>query len=101
MEKTERERVVALAVKAEEVEVTAFVGLEDVVEEERAVAASVCASRLLEAGQATADLLYWDVEIKSSVGDIENDWIAVLHDRERAARSGFGRDVEDHGAERG
>src|SRR5262249_41021656 len=80
---------------AEEVEVTALVGLEYVLEEERTVAAPVLGTRcrgVLESPPAPAR---GPPQVEAPPRDVEHDWVPVLDSSQRPAGCRLGRDVED------
>jgi hypothetical protein len=101
-----RARRAASAAGDEEVEVAAFVGLQHRAVEERRVAALGNGRRAARPARRerlfpARELGVVDEEIDAPGGDIEANRIAVLHQRERAAERGLGRDVQDDRAERG
>ena len=78
--------------RLEEVEVAALVGLEHVVEVERAVAAAVVRRARRPLREAPGDLVVRQVEVEPAGVDVEHDRVAVL------GRSRAGRPAADSGA---
>src|SRR5712692_11849329 len=78
----------------EEVEVAALVRLPDVLREERAVAALEFARRGFPGALALHHLCVVDQDLQPAARHVELDRVAGLHQRERPADPGFGRDVQ-------
>src|SRR5207247_615478 len=88
-----RPQVSNLPCITEEVEVAADVCLFNVVEEEAGVTALVSERRGLEGGETCLDLRCGEVQFETAGGDVEENFVAILDDGERAADGGFGGDV--------
>ena len=83
----------------EEVEVAALVGLRDVLQVQRAVAAAVLRRGRLPVGPALLQLLVGDVQRRAAArGHVELDHVAVADERERAADVRLRRHVQHAGA---
>src|SRR5258708_31809932 len=80
----------------EEIEVRALVRLQHVIEIKTPVAARERRLGLLPFPAPLPRLLLWHEQLQTPLGDVQLDEIAVFHQRERAARSGLGRDVQHH-----
>src|SRR2546426_5820598 len=78
----------------QKIKIAAFVSLADVLREERAVAALELARRGFPGAPALHHLRVVDHELQPAARHVELDRIAGLHQRERPADPGFGRDVE-------
>src|SRR5437879_8553045 len=91
-----------LAPSPHEVEIAAFVGLQNGLVEEMRVAAPGPFRRGdgLERRTALVEFGGIDQEIDASLLDIEPDHVAVLHQRQGTAGGRFRRDVQHDGAER-
>src|SRR5882762_8780622 len=85
-----------LALAAHEVEVAAFVGLQDRLVEEMRVATRRPFGRGLRPQRSAAlvELGIIDQQIDAALFDVEPDHVAVLHQRQRAADRGLRRDVQ-------
>src|SRR5205807_2135852 len=83
---------------AEEIEVAALVGLENVLEVEPAVAAGVGGGGRAPLGATAGQLAFGHVQGEAATGDVQLDLVAVADEGERAADGGFGGDVQDDGA---
>src|SRR6478736_1010894 len=79
--------------RPEEVEVAALVGLQDVVEEQRAVAAPVAGLGGPEALEPRGDLVAGHVDVDAARVDVELDRVAVAEGAERPSGGGLRRDV--------
>src|SRR3954468_12435175 len=87
-----RDKRAALA--DEEVEVRAFVGLLDVVEVQAPVAALERGFRLLPGFFSLGKGFFGDQKLDLSLRGIELDHVAVLHERQHAARGGLRRNMQ-------
>src|SRR5438132_1142430 len=88
-------------VASQEVEITPFVGLLHVVEEEATVAASEPRGSRLPRRAAPRELRVADPQGQPARRDVELNLVAVTDQRQGAAHCRLGRDVEDHRAVRG
>src|SRR5882672_4233015 len=82
----------------EEIEVAAFVGLLDVLAEDRAVAPFVFPWRGLPAAFPLLQFLGGDLQVQFALFDVQFDEIAVPDESQRSADKGFRGDVQDAGA---
>src|SRR5687768_7403469 len=89
------------ATAVQEVEVTAFVGLRNVLTEKRAIAAREACGRRFPLGLPLRELCIAYLELELPCSDVELDEIAVLHERERAADVRLRCDVQHARAVRG
>src|SRR4051794_1757288 len=89
------------ALMAQEVEVAAFVGLEDVPLVEPGVAAVVVGGGRLPLRAAGGEFLVGDQQLQAAGGRVQVDRITVPDQRQWAADGALRRDVEDHGPEGG
>ncbi len=85
----------------EEFEIAAFVGLGDFLFEEFSVAPGEAFFGRRPGSATGREFFFADVKSEGAIGGIEFDHVAVLHEGERAADRGFGRNVEDAGPVRG
>src|SRR5439155_6423963 len=92
----------SFSVFAHEIEVAAFVGLQDRVVEQPGVAAPgpLGIAGGLERRMALLQLGLVDQEFDAALGHIKLDLVAVPHQRQRTADRGLRRDVQHDGAER-
>ena len=82
-------------VVAKDAEVTALVGLENMLQKQGSVAAAVLWLRQSSLRQAAVDLRLRQVEIESASLDVEDDRVTILHDEERPTYRRLGRHVKD------
>src|SRR5258708_537908 len=82
----------------EEIEVAAFVGLADMLREQRAVAAPVSGRRRFPFAFSALQFGFIHLERKPTARHVELDQIAALHQRERATDVAFGGNVQHAGA---
>src|SRR5207245_7237824 len=80
----------------EEVEIRALVRLQHVIEIQAPVAAFKRRYGLLPFPAPLCELFVRYEQLQPALRDVELDLVAVLDERERAAGSGFGRDVQHH-----
>src|SRR5205085_900050 len=80
--------------RTQEIEVTALVRLQHVLEVEGAVAAPVGGLDRAERGEARGELGRLHLEVESLLVDVEHDRVAVADRAQRAARGGLGSDVQ-------
>src|SRR6516225_9921648 len=85
----------------QEVKVAAFIGLRHMLLVEPDIAALIDALRRRPGGFAAGELLARHVEMQLARLDVDLDHVAILHQGERAADRGFGRDMQHAGAEMG
>src|SRR5215218_6207762 len=82
----------------QEVEVAALVGLRDVLQVQRAVAAAVLRGRLLPVGAALLQLLVGHLELETAPRDVQLDQVAGADQRQRPPDVALRRDVQHAGA---
>src|SRR5512134_3930050 len=87
--------------RTQEIKIAAFIGLQDVLCKQPAIATSVVGPRLRHSGQATCDLARFDEEIEPAVRYVQFDEVASAHGRERTTSRRLWCSVHDNGAERG
>src|SRR5882757_3773117 len=93
----------SLSFAAHEIEIAAFVGLQNGLVEQMRVTALGPIGRYSrrQCGAAFFELRIVDQEIDAALGDVEPDHVAVLYQRQRATDGGFRGDMQHNGAERG
>src|SRR5712691_5853355 len=84
------------ALSREEIEVRAFVRLQHVIEIQAPVAARERRLGLFPFPAPLRELIVRYEQLQPALRDVELDFVAVLDERERAARRGLGRDVQHH-----
>src|SRR5258706_12234706 len=82
----------------EKVEITAFVGLLDVLAEHSPVAARVDGLGRHPGGAPASELVVVDQHVEPARRDVELDAVALAKKRERSANERFGGDVQNAGA---
>ena len=82
----------------QEIEVAALIGLEHMIEIELLVTARHRRRRRRPGGAARLEFLIGHLDLEAAFGDIEDDHIALLHQRQRTAGGRLRRDVQDDGA---
>src|SRR5438105_14019359 len=82
----------------EKIEVTALIGLGDVLLIQRAIAPLEVRWRHFPLGAAAGELRVADLQLQAAFGDIELDDVAVAHKSQWPAGEGFRRDMEHAGA---
>src|SRR6202166_5379121 len=85
----------------EKVEVSAFVGLIDMIDVELGVPARCDGRARRPRGAPAREFLIGEKDGQASFGNIEFDPIAVFDKSKRSARGGLGRNMEHHRPERG
>jgi len=79
----------------EEFKIAAFVGLGNFLFEEFSVAPGETFFGRRPDSATGREFFFADVKSEGAIGGIKFDHVAVLHEGERAANRGFGRNVED------
>lgn len=88
------------AYSTQKIEIAAFVGLQNMLREQPAIAALVMDARWRQSGQPARDLSGLDEEIEAAMRHVQLDEIASTYGRQRAASRRLWRGVHDHSAKR-
>ena len=92
-----RREIIFCTFPCEKVEIASHWSLQDVVEEEFAIAARVMWFRGAPSCQPFSDLLIGNVQMKSPLRYIQLNYVSVLDDRQRPTFCGFWSYVERNG----